>query len=404
MSASTLDALAERLRPFYRSFLGDKGDVCLLTGHSHQAWPDASRHGQLACWDDAARLIDGKWSRILSYIIPEFAAKVASRIGSTRPTDLAIAPTTHELVYRLASCFPREGPVVTTDSEFYSLDRQLARLEEDGLTVKRVTVEDPGSFSDRFLAAVDDTRPRWVALSQVFFTTSRVVTDLQALLEGLHTRAVPVLVDAYHAFNVLEMRVDEWPGTVFVTAGGYKYAQMGEGACWMLLPPDAARFRPAMTGWFSDFDHLENARVAVTYGPGGRRFLGGTLDPSGLYRAVYTLRFMDEQGLTPAILRAQSLRGTTYIIDGYDARGLADHGIELLTPRKPAERGGFVALRTPRAAELKATLAKGGVFTDCRKDVLRIGPAPYTMASEIDRALDRLLEAVRGEPTTREQT
>ena len=395
MSASTLDALAVRLRPFYRSFLEDKSNASVLTGHSHQAWPDASRIGQLACWDDAARLIDGKWEHIFSAVLPEFASGVCNRVGSSRPTDLALAPNTHELVYRLASCFPSSGCVVTSDCEFYSLDRQLARLEEDGLQVIRISVEAPGSFAERFLTAVDEARPQWAAVSQVFFTTSRVLTDLPTLLEGLDERSIPVLVDAYHAFNVLEMTVDDWPGTVFVTGGGYKYAQMGEGAAWMLLPPNADSFRPVTTGWFSDFDHLERARGGVPYGAGGRRFFGATFDPSGLYRAVHTLRFMDEQGLTPAVLREQSLRATSRIIDGYDCRKLSHLGIQLATPREGAARGGFVALRTPRAAAFKAALAQRRVFVDCRQDLLRMGPAPYTTSSEIDRALDVLLEIAR---------
>ena len=392
MSASTFDALAKRLRPFYRSFLEGHGGRCLLTGHSHQAWPDASREGQIACWDDAARLVDEKWPRIFSEIIPEFRQGVARRIGSSHPENLALAPNTHELVYRLASCFPSHGRVVTTDSEFHSLRRQLARLEEDGLQVTKVPVEMPGSFADRFLAAVDRVHPDWVAISQVFFTTSRVVTGLDSILEGLDTRGVPVLVDAYHAFNVLELEVDDWPGTVFVTGGGYKYGQMGEGVCWMLLPSDIETFRPVTTGWYSDFENLEAPGNAVHYGAAGMRFFGATFDPSGLYRAVFTLRFMDDQGLTPAVLRAQSIKATSRIIDGFEARGLDRFRIEVASPREPDARGGFVALRSPHAKKLQTRLKERGVWTDCRHDLLRLGPAPYTTSSEIDRALDLLAE------------
>ncbi|MEQ8983161.1 MAG: kynureninase, partial [Deltaproteobacteria bacterium] len=65
MTKGTIDALAERLRPHYRRFLDARaeGEV-LLTAHSHQAWPDVSREGQLAAWDDAARWVDGKWSHV----------------------------------------------------------------------------------------------------------------------------------------------------------------------------------------------------------------------------------------------------------------------------------------------------------------------------------------------------
>ena len=35
----------------------------LLTGHSHQAWPDVGYEGQLEAWNDAAALVDEKWPR-----------------------------------------------------------------------------------------------------------------------------------------------------------------------------------------------------------------------------------------------------------------------------------------------------------------------------------------------------
>ena len=34
-----------------------------LTGHSHQAWPDVAREGQIEAWDDAAERADEKWAR-----------------------------------------------------------------------------------------------------------------------------------------------------------------------------------------------------------------------------------------------------------------------------------------------------------------------------------------------------
>lgn len=389
VSTEALDALAERLRPHYARFLAPLGDQILLTAHSHQAWPEVSRAGHMAAWDDAARLVDGKWARILGEILPGFQDLVAARLGSSRPRDLAVAQSTHELVYRLASCFPRQGTVLTTDAEFHSLRRQLARLQEDGLRVVQVPADSDG-FGERFLAAADAHRPTWAALSQVLFTTGRVIVDLPRILAGLAERHVPVLVDAYHAFNVLALAVDAWPGQVFVTGGGYKYAQAGEGACWMLLPADATRFRPRQTGWFADFDGLEQRDAGVRYGPGGQRFLGATFDASGLYRGLYVLRWMDEMGLSPALLQAHARARTQRIVDAFDARALARLGLRLASPRDPAARGGFVALETPRAAELARRLGHAGVHTDVRGPLLRLGPAPYTTSAEIDRAMDHL--------------
>ena len=35
----------------------------LLTGHSHQAWPDVGFEAQQRAWLDAAELVDDKWAR-----------------------------------------------------------------------------------------------------------------------------------------------------------------------------------------------------------------------------------------------------------------------------------------------------------------------------------------------------
>ena len=396
MTADTaaMDAFAARIRPHYSRFLDLLGEDILLTAHSHQAWPDISREGQLTAWDDAADLVDNKWSKIFNSVLPEFQRRVATRLGSSRPLDLAIAPNTHELVYRLASCFPTDGRVVTTDAEFHTLRRQLTRLAEDGLALTVVPVEDGGDYAGRFLAAVDQARPHWAALSHVLFSTARVLADLPHILAGLAERGVPVLVDTYHSFNALPLDVDRWPGTVFVTGGGYKYAQSGEGCCWLLLPENASDFRPRHTGWFADFVGLDDEQSRVNYGPRGLRFFGATFDPTALYRAVWTMRWMDEQGLSPGALRTQSLRATRLIISLFDRYDFAAKGVQLVTPREDDLRGAFVVMKTDRAARLCEALAMRGVRIDRRGALLRFGPAPYTTSREIARAMSVLHDLV----------
>ncbi|HEV8128148.1 MAG TPA: hypothetical protein VGQ14_00680, partial [Candidatus Eisenbacteria bacterium] len=95
----------------------------LLTGHSHQAWPDAAFEGQVEAWNDAAECVDDKWER---------AAKKADRVREgfarllgTDPDEVALGANTHELVVRFLSALPlRARPVlVTTDGEFHSIRR-----------------------------------------------------------------------------------------------------------------------------------------------------------------------------------------------------------------------------------------------------------------------------------------
>jgi kynureninase len=56
--------------------------------------------------------------------------------------------------------------------------------------------------------------------------------------------------------------------------------------------------------------------------------------------------------------------------------------------------GGFLALRTPHAAELSGLLRDRGVLADYRKDLLRLGPAPYLSEDQLMAASDGLTDAI----------
>ena len=57
--------------------------------------------------------------------------------------------------------------------------------------------------------------------------------------------------------------------------------------------------------------------------------------------------------------------------------------------------GGFLALRSPRAAELTRELRRRGLLTDSRGDVLRFGPAPYLSDEQLRAAIAVLGSAAK---------
>src|SRR5262245_4590614 len=79
----------------------------LLTGHSHQAWPDAGFDGQIEAWNDAAECVDDKWERAA-----EKADRVRrgyARLLGDREGAIALGTSTHELVIRMLSALPLDG-------------------------------------------------------------------------------------------------------------------------------------------------------------------------------------------------------------------------------------------------------------------------------------------------------
>jgi kynureninase len=181
----------------------------------------------------------------------------------------------------------------------------------------------------------------------------------------------------------------------YVVGGGYKYCQLGEGNCFLRVPAGCA-LRPAVTGWFAEFEALaEKVEGRVAFGEGGARFAGATYDPTSHYRAAEVFDFFAEQGLDPALLREVSQHQVGLLAERFDALDLPPEVIDR-DRDVPLDRvGGFLALRTSQAGDLSRALAARGVSTDFRHDRLRLGPAPYLSDAQLEAAMAALGEAVR---------
>jgi selenocysteine lyase/cysteine desulfurase len=382
------------LAPHYSRFR--VADRLLLTGHSHQAWPDCGFEAQATAWLDAARLVDDKWDA--AFARAELVREGFTRLLGDAGGGLALAPNTHELVVRLLSALPlRVRPrLVTTDGEFHTIRRQLDRLAEEGLEVVRIPEAPLESLGARLAGAVDG-RTALVLVSAVFFDTGRIARGLDEVAASCRRHGAELLVDVYHALDVVPVSLaEEGLAGAFVVGGGYKYCQLGEGNCFLRLPRDSA-LRPVITGWFSEFTALEerNGDGRVAYGEGGDRFAGATYDPTSHYRAAAVFDFFREQGLTPALLRAVSQHQIGVLAAEFDALDLDPAKVTRDRGAPLSEIGGFLALRAPAATSLARALHARGVLTDARGDVLRLGPAPYLSDRQLQDAVGLLGEVVR---------
>jgi len=371
-------------------------DRLLLTGHSHQAWPDVAREGQLEAFEDAALHVDEKWDRA-------FAKAEAVRDGLRRllgepGAEIALGQNTHELVIRFLSALDLRGRprLITSDGEFHTLRRQLARLGEAGLEVVRLEARPVETLAERMAAALDE-RTSAVLVSAVLFETAHIVPHLDALAPACAAAGAELLVDAYHALGALPFSVAEQGlEAAWVVGGGYKYLQLGEGNCFLRLPAQAETMRPVLTGWFAEFEQLaaEPGDTAVGYAPGGGRFAGSTYDPTSHYRAARVFAFFEERGLAPELLRAVYLHQTGLLADRFD-RLDAPEDVMKRDRSTPLDRfGGFLAVESPQAAAIARRLADDGVSIDARGRYFRLGPAPYVSDAQLEAAMERLEDAV----------
>ncbi|HXT19724.1 MAG TPA: kynureninase, partial [Thermoanaerobaculia bacterium] len=204
-----------------------------------------------------------------------------------------------------------------------------------------------------------------------------------------------LLLDAYHQLNVVPFSL-AGVERAFVVGGGYKYCQLGEGNAFLRVPP-GCRLRPVVTGWFAEFERLEEAPsggVAYPDDPGAR-FGGATYDPTSHYRGAAVFDFFAEHGLNPALLREVSQHQRAVLCAAFDALDLPLALIDRDRATPPERFAGFLALRSPRAGEVCAGLREAGVLTDHRGDELRLGPAPYLADTQLEDAVARLGEVVR---------
>ena len=343
--------------------------------HSHHPWPDVTLDAHQKAWLDAALLMDDKWDRVFGEVMPEAQGHVARVLGLSDPATVAFGPNTHTLLMRLISCLEPPLRILTTDAEFHSFSRQARRLEEDGrAVVERVPAEPFATFPDRLADAAAVGGHQLVFFSQVHFNSGYVLPDVAAVVDTVPAAETYVVIDGYHAFMALPTDLAAVERRAFYTGGGYKYAMAGEGAGFLHCPPGYAT-RPPDTGWFAGFGALTAAtrRGDVEYPADGLRFLGGTFDPTALYRFNAVQRWLDGVGLSVEGIHAHVARLQGLFLERLGEAWQA----ALLPPVGTPERGHFLTFRRPDAAAVYRRLHDAGVITDFRDDRLRVGLGIY---------------------------
>lgn len=379
-------------RHLFQRVLAAAPDRLHFAAHSHHLWPDASYVGQMAAWQDAARLADGKWARVMGELWPAAQAHVAAELNLPDPSSVIFAGNTHDFLIRLFASVDRGAdhrPVrlLASDGEFHSFRRQAARWVEAGEAVVETVAAGPGT-AERLVTAAQAFHPDIIVASQVQFGTGHIIDDL-APLAALANPAGPwVVIDGYHGFMAIETDLGPLADRLFYIAGGYKYAMAGEGVAMMHCPPGFVP-RPVLTGWYAAFDDLSLPPGHVGYPADAGRFMGATFDPSGLYRFVAVRDLLYGEGLTTAMISAHCAALRDQLLAGIAATPLAN--ATLINPPRPGMRQArFLAFQSPDAARWQAALAAMDVITDVRDDVLRIGFGLYQTTRDVDALIDCL--------------
>jgi len=367
----------------YSRFLQANAGKQHFACHSHYYWPDVTRDAQLKYWDDSAQYADEKWDYFFSDCVPELQARIANILHAPDPQQCVFAPNTHELLYRILTCLDFNKPVniLTTDSEFHSFSRQVARLgESDKVNVKRIPSFPFETFQQRFIDEVQANHYDMVFFSQVFFNSGVAVNDVNAIVDSVEDPSTIVVVDGYHGFMAIPTDISKISDRAFYLSGSYKYAQGGEGACFAFVP-NGCELRPVYTGWFAEFGELSTPKQGqVTYSKNGMRFAGATMDFSALYRLRSVLQMFEQHSLSVTTINQYIKSCQTTFLDSLFTLQHPLLNQESLLIGDLAQHGHFLTFELPsseQAEVLSTHLRQNGILTDFRGNRLRFGFALY---------------------------
>ncbi|WP_371820013.1 aminotransferase class V-fold PLP-dependent enzyme [Psychrosphaera sp. F3M07] len=370
----------------YKQFLAARPNIQHFACHSHHYWPDVTRQAMLDYWDDTASMVDEKWDHIFADKLPATQKLIAKSLNLTTPERIVFAPNTHELLYRIYSSFDpaKKIKILTTDSEFYSFQRQSERLEQAGLVeITRITTEPFSSFEQRFTEVAQKDEFDWVFVSQVFFNSGYAINDLADFVQQLPTQPL-ITIDGYHGFFAIPTDLSEIEQKVFYLAGSYKYAQGGEGACFAVVPD--GNYQPIYTGWFAEFGDLHQRQEGhVGYAKNGQQFAGATIDFSAMYRLYASLTLFEQEGLSIEVIHKYVEQCQQAFLQQIDE---LKHPLlnrdNLLSPNH--NHGHFLTFNLDEddVVSLAKLLDSNGIKTDFRGNRLRFGFAIYHDPTKYD--------------------
>jgi len=324
--------------------------------------------------------------------LQECRERLAGLIGADA-SEIAFVPSVSAGLSSLATCldFGARPKVVASGMDFptnhyvwLANGRRGAKLDvaasPDGI---RVEEEDLIRRIDESTAIVNTNR--------VLFESSWLM-DLEPVVEAAHANGAYVVVDDFHGTGIVPIDVHAL-GIDFLLTGALKWLCGGQGIAFLYVRRELIeRLEPLVVGWFGTEAPFDFDRSALRLRGDAGRFETGTYALPQAWTAAGGLGLIGEAGVTA--IRAHNQELTGEVIARADELGL-----EVLTPRDPARRGGLVRVGIEggrrRAEGILHALFERDVVLDSRADTLRISPHLFNDSSDVDRCFTELAELLR---------
>ncbi|WP_433295823.1 kynureninase [Actinoplanes sp. CA-030573] len=304
-----------------------------------------------------------------------------------------IADSTTVLIYKLARAAVDARPGrnrVVLDTDNFPTDRYVLEgiAAERGLELVWIETDPVTGIEPSQVAEVVDERTALVLFSHVAYRSGWLAA-VPEITRIAHDAGALAMWDLCHSAGSVPIFLDKW-GVDMAVGCTYKYLNGGPGAPAFayLASHLLGSVRQPIWGWMG---HRASFEMGPGYEPaaGSRALLSGTPPILAMVPLHANLDMLEEAGI--GAVREKSLLLTGYALEIAD-EWLAPHGVEVVSPRDPARRGGHITLKRAGFDKLLDPLWERGVIPDYRRpDGLRIGPAPLsTSFAEVHRGLSVL--------------
>lgn len=386
------------------------------------------------------------WDILFMEIMPEAATHVKRLLGVGDGDSHVVefCHNSHEITTRLLSTkldallkvpsdideAPKTIRILTTDTEFYSLTRQLNRFKELGersqIQIESVVIEPLATFPERFVAAAGVSGFDFVYASQcVYSTQETIVPDVPTFITDLHASCVVawatdrpgavfdalICLDGYHGFGAIPTDLGQIDPAIPLCyiSGMLKHVASGAN-CAFMVAPATVTLRPMLTGWLADPSVLaaesDGLKLGseVGYCP-GLSLMGGTpaFAPS-LLTFNEVMRRWEERGIEVTRVHGHVMKLHDRFLAGLKVKQEADDSA-------PAEHGATAGIKLenlhsllhrdsrshtlvfdqPTAADAKLVVENlrkvHSIEIDSRKTYVRVGFGFNHHPEEVDRLL-----------------
>ena len=315
--------------------------------------------------------------------------------------QVVVADSTTVLLYKLARAAVDARPgrrTVVLDTDNFPTDRYVLEgiAAERGLTLRWIDTDPRAGITAEQVEAAVDADTALVLFSHVAYR-SGWLADAAAITGIVHEAGALMFWDLCHSVGSVPLALDDW-GVDLAVGCTYKYLNGGPGApAFAYLRSDLqSQLRQPIWGWMG---HRASFEMGPGYepAPGARALLSGTPPILAMVPLQANLDMLAAAGI--GAVRAKSEKLTEYALELAD-RWLQPLGVEVVSPRDTARRGGHVTLQRPGFEKLLEPLWNAGVIPDYRNpDGLRIGPAPLsTSFTELHRGLAALRTLLEKKP------